>query len=537
MPRYSAGMLQGFHPIVSGWFEGRFGTPTEPQLFGWPRIQAGEDTLIAAPTGSGKTLAAFLACLDAMIRQGDALPGETQVVYVSPLKALANDVRKNLLEPLAELRTLGVPEIRTAVRTGDTSQADRQRMVKSPPHVLVTTPESLYVLLTSESGRRILSTVRTAIVDEIHAVARDKRGAHLALSLERLEALCRNRPVRIGLSATQRPIEEIARFLVGTERVEPGGRPRCAIVDVGRKRSYDLRVEVPGQELSAVASKEQREEVCDRVAQLIREHRTTLVFVNTRRQVERIAHALGQRLGEDQVCAHHGSLSRQVRLAAEEKLKRAEVKAVVATASLELGIDVGAVELVIQLESPRSFSVAVQRIGRADHRRHGVPKGRLFPLTRDQLVECAALVRGMRAGNLEITRIPEWPRDVLAQQIVAMAACEDLPEDGLFELVRRAWPYRALPRAEFDAVIEMHAEGVARRAGRAQGARLHRDGVNKVVKGRRGSRLAAITSGGAIPETAQYAVIAEPEGVNIGQVDEDWAVESMAGDIFLLGNA
>src|SRR5438105_3940548 len=522
-------MLPGFHPTVSSWFESRFGTPTEPQALGWPRIQAGEDTLIAAPTGSGKTLAAFLACLDSMIREGAALRDETQVLYVSPLKALANDVRKNLLEPLAELRALpDVPEIRTAVRTGDTPQSERQAMLRKPPHVLVTTPESLYLLLTSEGGRKLLRTVRTAVIDEIHAVARDKRGAHLVLSLERLDALCGKRPVRIGLSATQRPIEEIGRFLTG-------GRP-CAVVEAGALRAIDVAIEVPRDELGPVASKEQRDEMHDRVAQLVREHRTTLVFVNTRRQVERVAHALGQRLGEDQVAAHHGSLSRSMRLAAEEKLKRGEVKCAVATASLELGIDVGAVELVVQLESPRSFSVAVQRIGRADHRRGGIPKGRLFPVTRDQLVECAALVRGMRAGNLEVTRIPEWPRDVLAQQIVAMAACEELPEDELYQLVKRAWPYRNLPRKEFDQVIEMHAEGVARRAGRAQGARLHRDGVNKVIKARRGSRIAAITSGGAIPETAQYAVVAEPEGVTIGQVDEDWAVESMAGDIFLLGN-
>jgi ATP-dependent helicase Lhr and Lhr-like helicase len=529
-------MLAGFHPTVASWFEHRFGTPTEPQAAGWPRIQAGEDTLIAAPTGSGKTLAAFLACLDSMIRQGEALPGETQVVYVSPLKALANDVRKNLLEPLAELRALGVPEIHTAVRTGDTTQADRQRMAKAPPHVLVTTPESLYVLLTSESGRRMLGTARTVIVDEIHAVARDKRGAHLTLSLERLEALCKSRPIRIGLSATQRPIEETARFLVGTRRVDADGRPRCSIVDVGKKRAYDLSIEVPGQELSAVASKEQRDEVCDRVAQLVREHRTTLVFVNTRRQVERIAHALGERLGEDQVCAHHGSLSRGMRLLAEEKLKRAEVKAVVATASLELGIDIGAVELVVQLDSPRSLAVALQRIGRAAHTRHGVPKARLFPLTRDQLVECGALVRGVRAGRLEETRIPPHPLDVLAQQIVAIAACEEISEDALFERVRGAWPYRSLSRADFDALIEMHVEGVAKRSGRLVGARLHRDGIARTVSGRRGSRLAAMTSGGAIPDTAQYQVVAEPEGVVIGQLDEDFAIESLAGDIFLLGN-
>jgi ATP-dependent Lhr-like helicase len=522
-------MLEGFHPAVRGWFEARYATPTDPQTLGWPRIQSGEDTLIAAPTGSGKTLAAFLACLDAMIREGEALCDETQVLYVSPLKALANDVRMNLLDPLAELRRLpGVPEIRAAVRTGDTPQAERQAMLRKPPHVLVTTPESFYLMLTSESGRKTLRTVRTVIVDEIHAVARDKRGAHLALSLERLDALCGRRCLRVGLSATQRPIEEIGRFLTG-------GRP-CAIVESGSGRALDIAIEVPRDELNAVASKEQREETCERVAELVSAHRTTLVFVNTRRQVERVAHQLAQRLGENQVVAHHGSMSRTTRLAAEEKLKRGQVRCAVATASLELGIDVGAVDLVVQLESPRSFSVTVQRIGRASHYRGGTPKGRLFPATRDQLVECAALVRGIRRGNLELTRIPQWPRDVLAQQLVAMAACEDLLEDEAYALVRRAWPYRELPRSEFDALVEMHAEGVARRAGRAQGARLHRDGVNRVVKARRGSRIAAITSGGAIPETAQYLVVAEPEGVTIGQVDEDWAVESMAGDIFLLGN-
>ena len=528
-----------FHPAVAKWFAAKFGTPTEPQARGWPHIQARRDTLIAAPTGSGKTLAAFLACLDEMIRQGPALRGETQVLYVSPLKALANDIRKNLLEPLAELRACdGVPEIRTAVRTGDTPQSERAAMLKRPPHVLVTTPESLYVLLTSTSGRKLLGTVRTVIVDEIHAVARDKRGAHLALSLERLDALCASepgvpashRPVRIGLSATQRPIEEIGRFLTGA------GRPPCTIVESGSRRVLDVAIEVPRDELQAVASKEQRAECYDRVAQLIAEHRTTLVFVNTRRQVERVCHALAERIGEDQICAHHGSLAREVRLAAEEKLKAATVKAVVATASLELGIDVGAVELVVQLESPRSLSVALQRIGRAAHHRGGVPKGRLFPLTRDQLVECAALVRGMRSGALEITRIPDWPLDVLAQQIVAMAACEELGEDELYALVLRAYPYRELPRKDFDAIVEMHAEGVARRAGRAAGARLHRDGVNKKLRGRRGARLAALTSGGAIPDTAQYAVVVEPEGQTIGSLDEDFAIESMAGDIFLLGH-
>jgi len=537
-------MLTAFHPIVARWFEGRFGTPTEPQILGWPRIQAGEDTLICAPTGSGKTLAAFLACLDRMIREGATgrLEEGAQVVYVSPLKALANDVRKNLLEPLAELRALAaaegieLPEIRTAVRTGDTPQSERQKMGKAPPHVLVTTPESLYVLLTSEGGRKVLRTARTVIVDEIHAVARDKRGSHLALSLERLEALCAARPVRIGLSATQRPVEEIARFLVGAARVGEDGAPRCAIVDVGRGRQLDVMVEVPGTDLSAVASKEQRDEVCDRVAQLAREHATTLVFVNTRRQVERIAHALGERLGEEQVAAHHGSLSRAVRLAAEEKLKSGAAKAVVATASLELGIDIGAVDLVVQLDSPHNLSVALQRVGRSRHQRGGVPKARLFPLSRDQLVECAAIVRALRQGRLEETRLPEHPLDVLAQQIVAWAACEEISEDDLFARVRRAWPYRNLERSDFDAVVRMHAEGVARRQGRAVAARLHRDGLTRMLSGRRSSRLVALQNGGAIPDTAQYQVIAEPEGALIGHLDEDFAIESLAGDVFLLGN-
>ncbi|HLQ37158.1 MAG TPA: DEAD/DEAH box helicase, partial [Planctomycetota bacterium] len=417
-------MLATLHPAVAAWFRSALGEPSPPQQQGWPHIRAGRHTLIAAPTGSGKTLTAFLIALDSLLQQGDALTDTTQVLYVSPLKALSNDVQKNLQRPLQEIRALDptLPEVRVLVRSGDTPQKDRAAMHRKPPHILVTTPESLYLLLGSKLGRRLLATVRTLIVDEIHALARDKRGSHLALSLARLDALTGRRAQRVGLSATQRPIEEIARFLVGTARVDARGKPRCAVVDVGRKRSYDLRIEVPGQELSAVASKEQREEVCDRVAQLIREHRTTLVFVNTRRQVERIAHALGERLGEDQVCAHHGSLSRGLRLAAEEKLKRAEVKAVVATASLELGIDIGAVELVVQLDSPRSLSVALQRVGRAAHTRHGVPKARLFPLTRDQLVECAALVRGIRAGRLEETRIPAHPLDVLAQQIVAIAA-------------------------------------------------------------------------------------------------------------------
>ena len=537
-------MLTGFHPLVAEWFTSRFGTPTEPQLQGWPEIQAGRDVLIAAPTGSGKTLTAFLSCLDQLVRQGLAgrLEEKTEVLYISPLKALSNDIRKNLEEPLAEIQSLArkkgldLPEIRTAVRTGDTPSADRARMIRHPPHVMITTPESFFLLLTSESGRKLLAPVRTVIVDEIHAVARDKRGAHLALSLERLESLTEQRPVRIGLSATQSPIEEIARYLVGTQSILPGGRPQCSIIDAGSRRAMDLAIEVPIQdELSAVASKELWGEVYDRVAQHIRDQRTTLVFVNTRRMVERVSHALEERLGPEAIAAHHGSLSREVRLKAEERLRKGEIKAVVATASLELGIDIGHVELVCHLGSPRSFSVALQRIGRAGHWRGATPRGRLFPTTRDELVECCALLRGIRQGHLEQTRIPLWPRDVLSQQIVAEAACREVSEDALFALACRAYPYAQLPRAEFDGLITMLADGISARRGRSA-AHLHRDGVNHTIKGRRGARIAALTSGGAIPDNANYAVVAEPENHTVGTVDEDFAIESMAGDIFLLGN-
>src|SRR5438045_1794360 len=466
MPRYSAGMLQGFHPIGSGWFEGRFGTPTEPQLFGWPRIQAGEDTLIAAPTGSGKTLAAFLACLDAMIRQGDALPGETQVVYVSPLKALANDVRKNLLEPLEELRALGVPEIRTAVRTGDTSQADRQRMAKSPPHVLVTTPESLYVLLTSESGRRMLGSARTVIVDEIHAVARDKRGAHLALSLERLDHLAGRRLQRVGLSATQKPIEEIAQFLVGANRAPAPESRAPTIIDSGHARALDLAIEILSSPLEAVMAGEVWDELYDRLAQLIGEHRTTLVFVNTRRLAERVTLHLSERLGAEHVTSHHGSLSKEKRLDAETRLKEGKLKALVATASLELGIDSGTVDLVCQIGSTRSIATLLQRVGRAGHHLQAIPKGRLFPLSRDELTARAALVRAAHERQLDRLIIPAHPLDILAQQIVAAVACEEWQEDALFDLVRGAYPYRDVSRKDFDAVVQMLAEGFTTRRGR-----------------------------------------------------------------------
>ena len=532
----SAG-LDWAHPLVRDWFVSRFGTPTEPQQEGWPSILAGQTTLISAPTGSGKTLAAFLICIDRLVRKalGGELTDRTEVLYVSPLKALSNDIQKNLEIPLGEIlllagqRGLLMPEIRTAVRTGDTLAHERRAMLACPPHILVTTPESLYILLTAAKSREVLRTVESVIVDEIHAVADDKRGAHLALSLERLDQLTGKRLTRIGLSATQKPIELVAHFLTGADRPDP------VIVQVDPRRELDLAVEVPGSELSAVASNEMWDEIYDRIAALATEHRSTLVFVNTRRLAERMAHHLAERLGKDAVAAHHGSLSRKLRLVSERKLKAGEIRALVATASLELGIDIGSVDLVCQIGSPRSISVGLQRIGRAGHWRGAVPKGRIFVTTRDDLLECAALVRAIRKGDLDRIAVPEAPLDILAQQIVAMCAAEDWKEDELFQAVRRAYPYRHLARTDFDEIVEMLSEGMASARGR-YAAYLHRDRVNGMVRARRGSRLAAITSGGAIPENSLYTVIAQPEGAVVGTVDEDFAVESLAGDIMLLGN-
>jgi ATP-dependent Lhr-like helicase len=525
------------HPLVAEWFVNRFSTPTEPQEQGWPHILAGRTTLISAPTGSGKTLAAFLTCIDRLVRKALAgdLADRTEVLYVSPLKALGNDIQKNLEVPLGEIlalageRGLLMPEIRTAVRTGDTLMPERRAMLKRPPHILVTTPESLYILLTADKSRAILRDIETVIVDEIHAVADDKRGAHLTLSLERLEALTYKRPVRIGLSATQKPIEEVAHFLTGS------GRPDPVIVNIGHKRKLDMAVEVPPMPLGSVASNEMWDEVYNRLVTLVEQHRSTLVFVNTRRMAERVAHHLGERIGEENVAAHHGSLSRKLRLAAEKKLKEGQVRVLVATASLELGIDVGTVDLVVQINSPRAIAVTLQRVGRSGHWRGAVPKGRLFATTRDDLLECAALVRAIRQGDLDRLIIPESPVDVLAQQIVAACAAEEWDEEAIFALVRRAYPYRNLTRAVFDSILEMLSEGIAARRGR-YGAYIHRDRVNGKLRARRGARLAAITSGGAIPDNSLYAVVAEPDGLVVGTVDEDFAVESNRGDIMLLGN-
>ncbi len=565
----------------------RFGTPTEPQEQGWPHILRGRTTLISAPTGSGKTLAAFLACIDRLVRKALAgdLSDRTEVLYVSPLKALGNDIQKNLEIPLGEIlalageRGLLMPEIRTAVRTGDTLQPERRAMLKRPPHILVTTPESLYILLTADKSRAILRDIETVIVDEIHAVVDDKRGAHLALSLERLDALTHRKAVRIGLSATQKPIEEVANFLTGS-RPHVEGSPvetadcdsvptEAVIVNVGHTRKLDLAIEVPPMPLGPVASNEMWDAIYDRLVVLVQQHRSTLVFVNTRRMAERVCHELGERIGEENVAAHHGSLSRKLRLAAEKKLKEGQVRVLVATASLELGIDVGTVDLAVQINSPRAIAVALQRVGRSGHWRGAIPKGRFFCTTRDDLMEIAALVRAIKLGDLDRLIIPESPLDVLAQQIVAACAAGQNPElapaaklrrhdaakvegeagvsvasependgwdeDELFALAKRAYPYRNLSRATFDSILEMLSEGIAARRGR-YGAYIHRDRVNGKLRARRGARLAAITSGGAIPDNSLYTVVAEPDQIVVGTVDEDFAVESSRGDIMLLGN-
>jgi len=530
--------LAAFHPAVAAWFAATFAGPTEAQVAAWPAIRSGRHTLVAAPTGSGKTLTAFLSAIDALVREGveqGGLRDRTTILYVSPLKALSNDIRINLEAPLAgirdELRQRGLPdlEIRTAVRTGDTPAADRERMKRRPPHILVTTPESLYVLLGSESGRAILRDIREVIVDEIHAVAASKRGSHLAVSLERLESIAQRRITRIGLSATQKPIEKVAAFLTGSERED------CAIVDIGHTRRRDLALEVPPVPLEPVMSNDMWELVYNRLGNLVEQHRTTLVFVNTRRMAERVARHLSERLGNDAVAAHHGSLSREQRLDAEQRLKRGELRVLVATASLELGIDIGDVDLVCQIASPRSISAFLQRAGRAGHSVGGTPKARLFPVSRDDLVECAALLDCVRRGELDTLTIPDAPLDVLAQQIVAEVACQEWDEDALFDLVRRAYPFRALKRETFDETVRMLAEGFTTRVG-PRGSYIHRDAVNRRLRERRGARLTAVTSGGTIPDTGDYNVLLEPQATIVGTVNEDFAVESLAGDIFQLGN-
>ncbi|MDQ3732148.1 MAG: DEAD/DEAH box helicase, partial [Pseudomonadota bacterium] len=529
--------LDLLHPAVQAWFKGRFPAPTLAQRQAWLAIKARQHTLIASPTGSGKTLAAFLAAIDGLVRQGleSPLADATQIVYVSPLKALSSDIHKNLEVPLAgirdELLMQDFPDvpILAQVRTGDTPQWARERIRRQPPHILVTTPESLYLLLTSDSGRRILATTQTVIVDEIHALVGNKRGAHLALSLERLEALCPRPLMRIGLSATQKPINLLASFLVGTDRGD------CTIVDSGYTRERDLAIEVPDSPLEAVIASEVWSEIYDRLAALAEAHRTTLVFVNTRRLAERLARHLAERIGEQAVTAHHGSLAREHRLDAEQRLKEGKLRALVATASLELGIDIGEIDLVCQIGSPRAIGTFLQRVGRSGHAVVGTPKGRLFPLSRDDLVECTALLHAVALGELDVLEMPIHPLDVLAQQIIAEVSGREWAEDELFIRVSRAWAYHDLPRETFDALLAMLASGFSTRRGR-RSAWLHRDAVNKKLRARKGARLAALMNGGAIPDQFDSDVILQPEGHSIGTLNEDFAFDSIAGDIFQLGN-
>ncbi|MHA4870966.1 Lhr family helicase [Duganella sp. PWIR1] len=531
-----AAAVHRFHPAVDAWFDAAFPGATEAQRRAWPLIQARRTTLIAAPTGSGKTLTAFLAAIDALVCESRAapLPDETRVLYVSPLKALSNDIRLNLLAPLEgigrELEAMGLPPhgIRSAVRTGDTTQAERNAMRRRAPHILVSTPESLYVLLGSDSGRAMLAGVRTVIVDEIHAVAGSKRGSHLALSLERLDALCPRPPVRVGLSATQKPISAVAQYLAGS------GKP-CAVVDVGHVRARDLNLELPPVPLEAVMPNDVWDRVYDRLAELTVMHRTTLVFVNTRRMAERMARHLADRLGPEHVAAHHGSLAKEYRLEAEQRLKRGELRVLIATASLELGIDIGDVDLVCQIGSPRSIAAFLQRVGRSGHHVGGLPKGRLFPTSRDDLIECTALLDCVRRDELDALRIPPAPLDVLAQQIVAEVSCREWSEDGLYDLIRGASPYAKLERKRYDEVLHMLTDGYTSRQG-VRGSYLHRDTVSGTLRGRRGGKMTAVMSGGTIPDNADYTVLLEPQGQNIGTVHEDFAVESLAGDVFQLGN-
>ncbi|HEX6178144.1 MAG TPA: DEAD/DEAH box helicase, partial [Thermoanaerobaculia bacterium] len=527
--------LERFHPATQQWFTTRLGTPTPAQIKGWESIRDARPTLIAAPTGSGKTLAAFLSALDDLLQEGLAapLPDEVRVIYVSPLKALSADIHKNLAEPrlgikgIAEEMGLDAPKITAAVRTGDTTSSERAAILRKPPHILVTTPESLYLLVTAERSRAMLKTVRTVIVDEIHAVIGTRRGAHLALTLERLQEIAEHPLHRIGLSATQKPIETVAEFL---SPAQP-----CTIVDEGHRRAMELGLEIPRSPLSAVMSAEVWTEYYDRLTELINAHATTLVFVNTRKMAERVARHLADRLGDDAVTAHHGSLSKEARLDAERRLKDGQLKALVATASLELGIDIGHVDLVCQIGSPHRIATFLQRVGRSGHTVSGLPKGRIFPQSLDDLVECAALLRAVRRGELDRIFTHDAPLDVLAQQLVAEVSCDEYAEDDLFDLVRRAWPYRNLKREEFDAVLTMVAEGFTTKRGR-RAALVHRDEVNRIVRGRRGSRMLALTSGGAIPEVADYRVVLEPDDTFIGTLNEDFAIESNVGDIFQLGN-
>jgi len=535
--------MSDFHPAVQAWFKQSFPGPTPTQLDAWQAIASDGHALVSAPTGSGKTLAAFMVAIDGLVRQAEqgSLPSQTSVIYISPLKSLSNDIQRNLQAPLrgieATLKELNQHEgfvlspIVAAVRTGDTTSGERAKMSKAPPHILVTTPESLYILLTSKSGRQMLSSAETLIIDEIHTMVGSKRGAHLSISVERLECLCEKTLLRIGLTATQRPIELAAKFLLGNRKNKP-----CRIIDSGHQRDRDIRICVPGIPLSAVMSAEAWQEIYSMLEGLINQHTTTLIFVNTRRLAERVAKALGERIGDDAVTSHHGSLAKEHRLMAEQQLKSGSLKAIVATASLELGIDVGDVDLVCQIGSPRAVSNLLQRVGRSGHSLGHTPKGRLFPVSRDDLVECIGLIDCVNRDELDHLSIYPKPIDVLAQQVVAEISAGERNLDELFQMLIRAAPFEALGYEEFHEVIRMLSEGFTGRCGR-HSAYLHLDAVNGRIRPRKSAALTAITNGGTIPDLFDYDVVLHPENLVIGSLNEDFSFDSMAGDIFQLGNA
>ncbi len=530
-----------FHKITQQWFLEHIGVPTPVQAQAWPAIKSGRHTLIAAPTGSGKTLAAFYSAIDDLVVEGlhGTLIDTTTIVYVSPLKALSNDINRNLQVPLSGIKEALQKQghepvhISVAVRTGDTTVKERQQMLKHPPHILVTTPESLYLLLTSKSGREMLRSVKTLIIDEIHALVDDKRGSHLSLSMERLEALTGRPLQRIGLSATQKPIELVAKFLVGNKRISET-QTDCVIIDTGHRRTMDLHLEIPNSPLAPVMSNEVWSEIHERLVELIKTHQTTLIFVNTRRLAERLAMALGERIGEEHVSSHHGSMSKEHRHSAEQRLKEGHLKVLVATASMELGIDIGFVDLVVQFSSPKSIATFVQRVGRSGHQVGGTPKGIIFPLSQDELIECTALLDSVRRGELDRIIIPEKPLDVLSQQIVAEVAAQEWGVDELYDLFHNSYPYRDLTKEEFISIVQMLSEGFTTRRGRRNGY-LHYDGVNNRLRARPNARLVALTNGGAIPDMFDYDVVLPPEGIVVGTLNEDFALESLAGDIFTLG--
>ena len=549
-----------FHSVVQQWFCSRFSEPSPAQLQGWPAIAGGKHTLILAPTGSGKTLAAFLWCIDELFRFGldsdpdlfSKNPNGVHTLYISPLKALNYDIQRNLQEPLKGIRKSArsvdilPPDIRVGVRTGDTPTHVRQSMVKKPPHILITTPESLYLLITSPRGREIFKNLKYLIIDEIHSVSNGKRGVHLSLSVERLMNICGREPVRIGLSATQKPLERIAAFLGGqkydkkTARFSP--RP-VTIVDCGGRKKMDLKVISPVEDFSDLPEASVWPAVYEKLYDLIRQHRTTLVFVNMRAQTEKIAREIN-RLHQNKIenpdaeiaLAHHGSISREARFEVEIRLKEGDIPAVIATASLELGIDIGSIELVVQLESPRSVTSGLQRVGRSGHLLHGKSKGRIIPLYPSDLDDVIAIAIAIRDGDIEETVIPENCLDVLAQQIIGEVSMEEVGREDLFNLIRQSYCYKNLSLTAFDNVLEMLTGRFAQTTLRALQPRLSWDRINDRILPRRSSRIQAVLHSGTIPDRGYYSVYLTGSKVRIGEMEEEFVFESRVGHTFFLGN-